>query len=339
MKSRETIENKISRNGSIDIGAGIMVIWLLYYHALYPLLGENILREIPWFFYFMPWFFYKSGFFFKPKSLKEIINKDAKKLLKQFAIWSAIGYMCYILHHVLYYNDVALRMAFYTPLRSLILSGSIPINSALWFLLTLFLVRQIANVIFPKCNAIIICGVSMIAACAIHFINHPFMPFTLYSIAWGLCFFSAGNYLKKYEQNRWVIAVSFVMLLLTFTLTDVAEVYKKEDTIVWYWYVLWYPASIAGCVVFNNICRWIDDLGKVVFKESRHDMPLPVFKWVGRHSMTFYVAHYIIFRITFDWVARYNDSWYSGWQGVVIITLAYVIIIVPLCFVLDKKKV
>lgn len=336
--SEESV-NRSSRLSYVDIGAGIMIIWLMYYHALYPMYGSEIFSYFPFFFFFMPWFFYKSGMFFNPKPFKENTKKDAGKLLKQFAIWSAIGYICYILHHWLFFHDLTLRAAFYSPMRSLLLGGSIPMNNALWFLLTLFFVRLIANVALPKINALIICIASMVVACAIHFAHIAFMPYTLYTIAWGLCFFSAGNFFKKYEQNKWLIAVSFVILLLTFTLTDIAEVYKKEETIAWYWYVLWYPASIAGCVLFNNICRWIDDLGKVVFKDSRLDMPLPIIKWVGRHSMTFYVAHYIIFRITFDWVGRYNDSWYSGWQGVVIITLAYAIIIVPLCFVLDKKIV
>lgn len=317
-----------------DIGAGVMIIWLLYFHALFPMLEGDILRDIPWFFFFMPWFFYKSGYFFNPKAVKENSKKDAKKLLKQFAIWSAIGYVCYILHHAI----LTLRVAFYTPIRSLLLGGSIPMNNALWFLLTLFVVRFIANMALPKMNALVISIVSMLVACFIRLINYHYMPFTLYSATWGLCFFCAGYVMKKYEQNKWVVLIAVIISLLAIFLTDIPNVYGMMATIQWYWYILWYPVSIAGCVVFNNVCSWIDNFGKSVFWDNRLDMPLPILKWVGRHSMTFYVAHYIIFRVVFDWVARYNESWYSGWQGVVIITISYIAIIVPLCFIIDKIK-
>ena len=328
-----------NRLSYVDIGAGVMIIWLLYYHALWPMYEREILNVFPWLFYFMPWFFYKSGYFFKPKSLKESIKKDAGKLLKQFAIWSAIGYVVYILCRIFLFDDLSLRNAFYTPLRSLFLGGSIPLNSALWFLLTLFVVRQIALVVTPKCNALWMGLIGAVIACILHFVNYQFTPFTIYSTAWGLCFFAIGYAMKKYEQNTWVIIASAIVLLLTFTMTDIPEVYKKEDTCAWYWYVLWYPASIAGCVVFNNICRWLEKAetkAHTYIHTYIHTSLFSPIKWVGRHSMTFYVAHFIIFKVVYDLIGKYHEAWYAGWQGVLIITIAYIGLIVPLCFMIDK---
>lgn len=330
----EEIQNNKGRLSYIDIGAGIMIIWLLYYHALYPMFEREILNVFPWLFYFMPWFFYKSGYFFKPKSLEENARKDASKLLKQFAIWSAIGYVVYILCRVFLFNDLSLRNTFYTPLRSLILGGSIPLNNALWFLLTMFLVRQIATILLPKRNAILLCLFSVLIACIIHFINWRFFPFTIYSTAWGLCFFCAGYYIKRYEHELWVIIISVVILFLTFAFTDIPEVYKKEDTIQWYWYILWYPSSVAGCIVFNNICLWLSLLAGVgEWSRARCSTCLI---WIGRHSMTFYVSHFIIFKVVYDIIVFYKNIWYSGWQGLLIVTIAYFTIIVPLCFLIDK---
>ena len=295
----------------VDIGAGVMIIWLLYYHALYPMYEREILNVFPWLFYFMPWFFYKSGYFFKPKSLKESIKKDAGKLLKQFAIWSAIGYVVYMLCHIFLFDDLSLRNAFYTPLRSLFLGGSIPLNSALWFLLTLFVVRQIAIFVTPKCNALWLGVIGAIIACILHFVNYQFTPFTIYSTAWGLCFFAIG----------------YAM--------DIPEVYKKEDTCAWYSYVLWYPTSIAGCIVYNNVCRWLEK-AEIKLHTYIHTSLFSPIKWVGRHSMTFYVAHFIIFKVVYDLIGKYHEAWYAGWQGVLIITIAYISIIVSLCFMIDK---
>ena len=315
----------------IDIGAGVMIIWLLYYHALYPMYEREILNVFPWLFYFMPWFFYKSGYFFKPKSLKESAKKDAGKLLKQFAIWSAIGYICYILSMLFIIDDFSLRNAFYRPIRSFILSGTIPLNDALWFLPVLFFVRTIGSWIFNKYNVVTIGLISGLFAIIVHLIDIPYMPGYIYCTAWGLFFFAMGFVMRNYEQNRWVIIFSAIILLLTFTMTNIPEVYKKEDTCSWYWYVLWYPASIAGCIVFNNVCRWLEKAGTKV-----HISLFSPIKWVGRHSMTFYVAHFIIFKVVYDLIAKYQESWYADWQGVLMITIAYIGIIVPLCFMLDK---
>lgn len=320
-----------NRLSYIDIGAGVMIIWLLYYHALYPMYEREILNIFPWLFYFMPWFFYKSGYFFKPKSLKESAKKDAGKLLKPLAIWSIIGYICYIISMLFITDDFTLRNAFYRPVRSFILSGTIPLNSALWFLPVLFFVRTIGSWTYKKYNVGTIGMISGLFAIVVHFIDIPYMPGYIYSTAWGLFFFSSGYIFKKHEQNKWVFAASLIILLLAFIFTNIPEVYKKEDTIEWYWYILWYPASIAGCIVFNNVCRWLEKAETLL-----HASLFSSIKWVGRHSMTFYVLHFIIFKIVFDLLAKYQESWYSGWQGVLIITIAYIGIIVPLCFVIDK---
>lgn len=52
--------------------------------------------------------------------------------------------------------------------------------------------------------------------------------------------------------------------------------------------------------------------------------------------MTFYVSHFIIFKVVYDIIGYNKNAWYSGWQGVLIITIAYIGIIVPLCYLIDK---
>ena len=72
----------------LDIASGIMIIWVLLYHALYPMLELNILSKIPFLYFFMPWFFYKSGYMFNVNTNKELFRKDFRKLLLPFAFWS-----------------------------------------------------------------------------------------------------------------------------------------------------------------------------------------------------------------------------------------------------------
>lgn len=74
---------------------------------------------------------------FSPKPAKIERKNGLKKLIKSFVIWSIIGYVTFIVW-IWCNNDFSLRMAFYTPLRSLFLKCSVPLNSALWFLPVLF---------------------------------------------------------------------------------------------------------------------------------------------------------------------------------------------------------
>ena len=68
----------------------------MYYHALYPMLGDEIFKHIPLLYFFMPWFFYKSGMLFAPKAARMM---GGGKLLYPFVIWSSIGWLAYIGWH------------------------------------------------------------------------------------------------------------------------------------------------------------------------------------------------------------------------------------------------
>ena len=132
----------------VDLASGIMILWLLVFHALFPSVGANITGKIPFLYFFMPWFFFKSGMLFKVKDPQIEFKTNFRKLIiNGFIVWSIIGHLAYLLDHWLIYHDLTLRLAFYTPARCLLLKGSIPINEALWFLPVLFLVRQAFNFI------------------------------------------------------------------------------------------------------------------------------------------------------------------------------------------------
>lgn len=104
----------------------------------------------------------------------------------------------------------------------------------------------------------------------------------------GLCFFSLGNYFRKYEQNKWVIVVaavvyfSFVMLYLTGKM-DYAYFYFHKNTISKGCYLLFYPVALSGIIVTNNLFRKAYDYWK-----------FPVLSYVGRNAMNFYVTHWIV---------------------------------------------
>ena len=129
----------------IDLGAGIMILWMVLGHTCMaagftgsPARPSGITDYVPnVLFFFMPWFFYKSGQFFRKRTFKEELTKDWNKLIRQFFIWSAIGYVSYLLSLVVY-DSITFRNVVYLPVRHFVLGGTIDLNQPLWFLFTLF---------------------------------------------------------------------------------------------------------------------------------------------------------------------------------------------------------
>jgi len=301
----------------LDIASGIMVIWVLVFHAIYPMYGTDELKVIPWFYYFMPWFFYKAGMMFKPKDSKQEWKNSAKKLLVTFAVWSFIGWLAHIGWH-LFAGDLTPRMAFYSPLRSLLLSASVPLNGALWFLPILFLVRGIGNWLLRK-NILLIGGI--VGLCFTLFtlyVHIPFLPVYIGGTTWGLFFFAVGYWLRDKETNPWIAtiaAIGFVASLFT----DIPSVYCGVDNMLWK--VLWYPACVCGCVTFDNVCRIVADMslvGRLRAGWVEH---------VGKNAMNYYAPHKIIFHIGFNLIIWYKEEWYSTWQGLLIVLAAYAVIL------------
>ena len=115
----------------IDLGAGLMILWMIMGHAVNQASMAEIIQYGLWrttgvsalpeglharigsdgsvniiglgyfipnflFFFFMQWFFYKSGQFFTKRSIGDEWKKDWSKLIVQFMIWSAVGYVLYV---------------------------------------------------------------------------------------------------------------------------------------------------------------------------------------------------------------------------------------------------
>ena len=80
--------------------------------------------------------------------MRELIVKDAKKLLVPYVKYSAIGFAIYLIL-IFLSGDFTISSCVIFPLRTLWKAGIIPVNGPLWFLLTLSLVRVLANAIAP----------------------------------------------------------------------------------------------------------------------------------------------------------------------------------------------
>ena len=184
----------------LDFASGVMILWMIVYHVIQVAWGSEVNPCVvfPWLHFFMPWFFYKSGMFFQKRSVKELWMKDRQKLLKAFLIWSIVGYALFLLIGICN-QTLTLRNTTYLVIRRLFMTGAPPLNTPLWFLLTLFGVRFVANIALPergdkfgilKFVGIVLFGYT-ISYLAYRF-NHRLLPYWVANGAAGLSFFALG---------------------------------------------------------------------------------------------------------------------------------------------------
>lgn len=321
----------------LDIASGIMIVWLLVYHALYPMYEDSISAVIPFLYFFMPWFFYKSGMMFQRRDIKSLLVKDLKKLIVPFVIWSIIGYIVMILWHLFKGEELTWKILLMRPIRSLVLNCSIPINSALWFIPVLFVVRQLANLLLTrfKSYTIAICSFIFSIICLVlnKYISPYCLPTWISGTAWGMFFFASAIFLRDFELKKWMIILSTAIYIVSL-FTNIPSVYSAEEPGVLL-NSIWYIACILSCICFNNVCRFVVYLyNKIVDNTGYDKFLLPILTYVGRNSMSFYVVHYIIFKISFDLIAMYKYEWYATYQGLLIVLLCYAVI----CPIVSKMR-
>lgn len=315
----------------IDFAAGIMILWMIIYHALcyswsfdlrgywdvtdLSLLPQDVKALInsegkldtvnpciffPYLSFFMPWFFYKSGQFFRKRPWKEQVIRDARKLLRTFVIWSAIGYVMFLVFGMLQHT-LTLRSATYSIVRGLFLTGKVPLNEPLWFLLTLFGVRFMANLTLPekdekyyyfKIFALVSIGY-VVAYLAFRF-NHRLLPYWVANGAAGFSFFVLGYGLKDYE-NKWWLIIPCLLVYIVCCLMGFPMVDMMFNKLLAGNYLLWMPVALCGIVTFNTICRLMYKYISI--------RPLEI---VGQNAMTIYVTHILIV-LTLQFIITYFE--------------------------------
>lgn len=340
----------------VDVGAGIMILWMIIYHAISFSLNIQLLDYegvidvnsvtgnmyvnvgkdghfipknpcviFPYLNFFMPWFFYKSGQFFVKRKAKELWIKDVKKLLIPFLIWSLIGYLLFLLLHVVSHTLTWKNSTIYMA-SAFLKSGSIPLNLPLWFLLTLFVVRFIANICLPDMESIrerwkllIIFFVCYVVTIVINSWHYRMLPEWIANSASGLVFFTFGYGLKKYEQKKWLFfPCLLVYLICGYVGYPIVDMHSNSLLAGYYW--AWIPVAICSIVAFNSVCSIVCEFLK--FK---------ILSWIGRHSMQIFVSHFLIL-CTIDFVIRYFELVqfrpYSFWM-----MIGAYLLILPICCV------
>lgn len=273
----------IERKEHIDLAAGIMLAWMILGHTASHASYHGAFLQIGTYLsFFMPWFFYKAGMFYKIKTLKDRRIGGGKKLLTPFVIYSLIGqlfyYICLIIE-----NNVTFRSFVYQPLRSLFVTECLPGNGALWFLVVLYMINLIAPYCLEKANPLLIAIMGMAIAFGCFLLNISWFPCIIPNIAAGMAFYALGYWLRDKENLAWVIILCLALYVACCVIGYPGIYFHHNTASDSITYLLYYPASVAGIVLLNNFCKWINPFIKY-----------SVFRWIGQNAMNIYVTHWIV---------------------------------------------
>ena len=290
------------RENHIDIAAGLMICWMILWHILW--VGSiNGLDYCPIFLFFMPWFFFKSGMYYHERAIRQQLYASYKKLILPYLIMTGVSYIVVVLLAIGNTEWFTFRNLVYLPIRRTFFYGAFPSNGSLWFLFTLFLVLNIANIAFRKIHPLFIAGVCGTAAWLLSEYGSEYIPDWIANTCSGLFFFCVGYFMREWQYNKVIVAVAAAVFVL-FTIIGLPTMDFHANRLYHGNYGIFLLCSICGIIVLNNIC--------LPFKYSKG-----LFAAIGRDAMNYYIIHGLLILITNAVVTR-MFGWSGEWQNVVI---------------------
>ncbi len=202
--------------------SGIMILWLLVYHAcMMAKISDGLFYKtgLQWLFFFMPWFYFKSGMFYKPESNSSILNyarKRIKTMIIPLLTWFAIGYLVQLIESLVIDNNYKpLWKIVAKPFYRLLLYGEIPNNEPLWFLLSLFFVQILSFYVVKNRNYAIFILLFLAVGYLLE-IHSVILPLSASTIPLGLFFYIAGylysKYSIEYDSKYFIIAITIFII-------------------------------------------------------------------------------------------------------------------------------
>lgn len=279
------------RDHSLDFACGLMTINMILYHVAAFTEVRYIGRLL---FFFMPWFFFKAGMFNKANLERKVIVKSFKRLMIPFIFFSIIGQLSHILRMGYNFQEYLI-----STLKQLVLLGAVHGNLPLWFLFSLFLVKIFYNWIdlHKFLRPTLVAVISFIAVNFLYYtgLTKPYYVATFFS---GLCFYSLGIVFKRRQYKIAVVIVALIYLYCNTAYLS-TSVDMRINALAYGKYFLWYPYSLCGIIAVNNLSKYICST------TSFFDPVVKVVINVGKHSMGYYVVHWLLLSISVSLFTKY----------------------------------
>lgn len=284
----------MDRYNNLDNACGILILYMIFMHSSIHFGFDDsslvvYLRHV--FFFFMPWFYLKNGYFFKVSERTTLIKYGFKRLIKPYLAWMLIGHLVYCIYlSISGFNDWKLYIVY--PIRQLLCDSALVGNLPLWFLLSLFIVRFIANEIIKFRFNLAIVLFSLGFVCYFSSLFSPIKVILLSNVPTGLFFFLTGyiinnrfsSFSAKQEKYQGLFFACILLIFLSIVFLGQCYVDMRVNILWEGSYLCWLIGSVPACLAINIICRMriFGNLG---------------LGWIGRNSIMFYVSHWVIFYI------------------------------------------
>jgi len=197
-----------NRDQSIDIVAGIMIIYMILYHIyqwshIKYLLVDYLSHFL---FMFMTWFYFKAGMFSHKEFCKDLVNDSSKRLLKPYFIFSLIGHVFWCIQQSII-AETSWKTWFYEPFSQIFRNSSVEGNLPLWFLLSLFIVKMLHSLFLKfKISDVWLRIVSIfVSFMLVYIMREKRIPLIFIQVSLGTIFFSVGHFFKEIQYRRFQI--------------------------------------------------------------------------------------------------------------------------------------
>ena len=281
-----------NRKYYLDTIGGILLIHMIVGHCCqWSYTFSTYQTWTFWLDFFMPWFFFKAGLFFKSRPLKDELHKSFRRLINPYIYFSIIGTL--LLWVKMGINgDLALR-SLLSPIKNIIFFGSAQGNLALWFLLSLFVVKlsfsfihtkiSLANVRFIKYLWVGVLCIWCLLFIPVYYLlamNNIKYPLWLSNISSGMLFFTIGYFLRDFKPNKILVLILLIGYLLVMIFYP-TTVNMRSGNLERGNFLLWVPTAVLGILTFNSIfCIWLN-------KKN-------LLSTIGSKTMPYYCLHWCV---------------------------------------------
>lgn len=284
---------------------------------------------------FMGWFFYKSGMYYKKKPVVYALKSDFRRLLIPYFFFNGLGAIADIILIMNKTNEYTLYSLLRDPFMHTLYHEATTGNQAIWFLLSLFIIRISYNFLDSiHIKPIAIAIVAIIIAYYLH-INiqsnensacftligyNIHVPYYFGNIFFGMSFYSMGVLLKSIQINIFVFILSFFIYFFHFICPHYMDVRTNEPHTD---YILATFFCLSGNLFYNNL--------SYRFMNKK----IALINYIGQNSMVFYCTHFILIRFISE-LSSFNRL--TSFEKIAILTTVTIFALILSDFIFHKKK-
>lgn len=278
------MDSKIRLRG-LDSLAGLLIVYMIVFHCLQNAgLHDSFLYVWTrrFLYFFMAWFYFKAGMFHKIKAEKEILKNSVRRFIRPYVAFTLLAHLFCCLNYAAK-GDFNIIHYTLSPFKQIVLFEAISWNLPLWFLISLFVVKNIFNIWSLLFNPEILLVFGIIASLTSN--NSQINPIFIQNIALGLFFYACGYCLGKIKLNRLFYAIFYIVYVWAILHPSYVD-FRANIIDAKTSYFQWIVVTIVGILLYN----WL-------FLTTPPILQKNIFSMIGRESMFFYCVHWIIIMI------------------------------------------